>query len=43
MNTGDHAIYLEHEMVEMLQTAGFERIICHRITPISYVCVGRKK
>jgi len=42
MNTGDHAIYLEHEMVEMLHKAGFERVICRRITPISYVCVGRK-
>ena len=42
MKTGDHAIYLEAEMTDMLKEAGFEHIKCRRITPFSYVCVGRK-
>ena len=42
MKTGDHAIYLETEMMNMLREAGFEHIKCHKITPFSYVCAARK-
>ena len=42
MKTGDYEIYLEAEMVDMLKEAGFEHIKCRKITPFSYVCVGRK-
>ena len=40
--TGDHAVYSEAEMEEMLRKAGFGYIRSRRITPFTYVCVGRK-
>ncbi len=40
--TGDHAVYSRREMEEMLRRAGFRCIRSHKISPISYVCVGRK-
>lgn len=39
-NTGDHAVYSEDEMKQMLRTAGFAKVESRRISPISYVCTG---
>lgn len=42
-NTGDHAVYSEDEMKQMLRTAGFANVESRRISPISYVCTGVKQ
>lgn len=41
-NTGDHSVYSEKEMEEMLREAGFRKTRSKKLTPFTYVCVGWK-